>query len=51
METNLIWVCRDLPGEHVGGPACFCCPTRIDGDDPRTTEQIIEQVERDQRPQ
>lgn len=22
----LIWVCRDIEGDHVGGPECFCCP-------------------------
>lgn len=22
----LIWVCRDIEGDHVGGPDCFCAP-------------------------
>lgn len=20
------WLCRFLPGEHIGGPACWCVP-------------------------
>jgi len=26
-------ICRDLPGEHVGGPGCWCCPGIFDPDD------------------
>jgi hypothetical protein len=29
-----IWVCRDVAGEHVGGPECFCCPLVFDADTP-----------------
>lgn len=28
-----IWVCRDMLGEHVGGPGCFCLPRVVDADD------------------
>lgn len=26
----LIIVCRDIPGEHLGGPECWCLPYEID---------------------
>lgn len=25
-EVPLIFVCRDIAGDHVGGPECFCNP-------------------------
>jgi len=28
-----IVICRDLPGEHLGGPDCWCCPMVLRPDD------------------
>lgn len=39
-DIPLIYVCRDIPGEHVGGPECFCSPTVHTADE--TTEEIVE---------
>lgn len=31
---SLLWVCQDVPGNHTGGPDCFCGPevARIEDD-------------------
>lgn len=26
-----VWVCRDMPGEHAGGPGCWCVPHCLNG--------------------
>jgi len=44
---TLIWVCRDIPGNHVGGPECFCCPLPFRPDEP--TDDIMAQLEAAQR--
>lgn len=37
----LIWVCRDLPGDHVGGPECFCRPRAFTADElPQSDEEL-----------
>lgn len=23
-DSAVVWICRDIPGDHVGGPKCFC---------------------------
>jgi hypothetical protein len=28
-ERPEIVICRDIPGDHVGGPDCFCIPGRF----------------------
>lgn len=50
-EEPEIWVCRDILGDHAGGPECFCDPYRILADDPRTTDQIIADIEARERKQ
>ena len=26
-----VWACRDMPGEHSGGPGCWCVPHCLNG--------------------
>jgi hypothetical protein len=33
IDKAVMYVCRDIPGSHAGGPECFCCPTVHDPDD------------------
>lgn len=28
----LVYVCREIPGEHAGGPDCFCSPQAFTAD-------------------
>lgn len=32
-DIVLITICRDIPGDHVGGPDCWCCPDTFGADD------------------
>lgn len=32
-EIEWIVICRDIPGDHIGGRECFCCPEVIHIDD------------------
>ncbi len=32
-ERPEIVICRDIPGDHVGGPDCFCIPGCFSIDD------------------
>ena len=42
-RTEMLIVHRDLPGKHIEeGVSCWCNPVAVDGDDLRTTEQIVE---------
>lgn len=46
---ELLYVCRDFPGEHIGGPECFCHPTCVTLTETMTAAQINEIVRKDQR--
>lgn len=48
-EADII-ICRAVPGEHVGGPDCWCVPHRIYANDIRSTEDLILAVEAAERP-
>lgn len=26
VAATRIVICRDIPGDHIGGPDCWCCP-------------------------
>lgn len=43
-----IVVCRAIPGEHVGGPDCWCCPyvLRTEEERRRFEEEIADRPER-----
>lgn len=44
-----IVVCRDIPGDHIGGPECFCCPTIVEIGPATTDEEVHAIVEAAQR--
>lgn len=35
-------ICRDLPGDHVGGPDCWCCPGIFEADDDVGIQRFVE---------
>lgn len=38
-DDILIYVCREFPGFHIGGPDCFCVPTIYNAD--ATSDEIM----------
>lgn len=41
-EVALITICRDMPGEHTGGPDCFCFPGTFAMDDDVGIQEYLE---------
>ena len=48
-DAGLLIICRDIPGDHIGGPDCFCCPVTVSAD--LTTDQIMDIMQAAQRVQ
>lgn len=46
-----VWVHRDIPGEHVIGPCCWCEPFLVCVDDLRSPGRIVAHMEREERRQ
>lgn len=44
--VGVLYIHRDIPGVHTFGPTCWCVCHRIQADDPRTTIEIIRDMER-----
>lgn len=38
----LITICRDIHGDHTGGPDCWCCPSTFGGDDSAGIQQYLD---------
>lgn len=45
-EAYLI-ICKDIPGQHIGGRDCFCCPLVISAN--KSIEEINEASIKDSR--
>jgi len=45
-EPATIVICRDIPGVHSGGKKCWCYPLAIHSLDPRSTDEILAEVNR-----
>jgi hypothetical protein len=48
-RTSLIWVCRAVPGEHVGGPDCWCSPYQLDPSDEVAVSRMLELADHPER--
>jgi len=48
---GVLWIHRDLPGDYITGPSCWCSPHRLEGDDPRSSIEIIREIELKERKQ
>lgn len=48
---GVLYIHRDIPGDHVLGGDCWCNPHRIYEDDPRSTVEIIRDMELAERKQ
>ena len=42
-------ICRDVPGDHPGGPDCWCSPYVVDADDDVACAKILELCRRPER--
>lgn len=42
----LIVICRDLPGDHLGGPGCWCIPGVFDVDDDVGIQRFLDEQDR-----
>lgn len=49
--VGVLYIHRDIPGDHIPGPLCWCVPHRIQGDDPRSAIEIIRDIESKERKQ
>jgi hypothetical protein len=45
----LIVICRAVPGEHLGGPDCWCNPYRLDPFDEAAVSRFAELAEHPER--
>lgn len=44
-----IVICRDIPGEHVGGPGCWCNPYVVDARDEVAVQRALELAKHPER--
>jgi len=47
--AGVLYIHRDIPGDHISGPDCWCEPHKIEGDDPRSAIEIIREMEMKER--
>jgi hypothetical protein len=47
-ERPVVIVCRDIPGEHIGGRGCWCCPYVLSTDEEivRYKNEVADRPER-----
>jgi hypothetical protein len=43
-QAPIIVICRDIPGDHIGGPECWCGPWIVRADDDVEIAKVMEIV-------